>query len=717
MLAVVVALAGPGLARGAPARVCVDLASEPAEAWLADALEERIERELARFPQVAAEPKDETAGCPGRAAACLTERYRQRGVLGVVLGRIERERLHWEVYSTAPRQLRAGTIPLDGLGGPGLDRALAQLVDPLVQPGALSPEQAPVGTVDRAVDERGPQAAARPIVLAVLLALAAMPLLFLRRRTARTGARPRTLLPLLLGTGAALAWWLPDPLRALPLSLRAIGVPLAGGLLWGLLVVVALRWIFPPLPSLGRVSGPALFPLLRSWLTLSVLRAIPLAGLAVLGYRFARAGQREALLLALPAAALAALAWLLALADHLAAYLDTRLVDGVASARNPWHATLKRYLIERAARRGAEIAPRLLDQALFLVGRQGGVHSYGGGLTAPRIVVGEAIVHAALGELPDASELERTANPEELPLGTALPRAADSRRKVTTAALRWFARLTLAPPQPRAPAPRRLGLSTSVLGLSLPRPVDSQLTPLSTGERVEARTGQYDAVPERAADDDAVEEDVYSIELDFLFGALVRELASAARGDLPLHTLRLGLTQPGADLPGVALFPLRMLVRGLVALYDRTLARPAAIVGDAAAALNHALHELIQYLSFRQSESKALLTARADATRLTRTSKQILEQVGPGPVGGRILLAPSLKQRIAWLGLFLADAGGARRSRWRRVTAWAAALGVAGLLVARAVQAAILYHPIYQQRMQELAKPRQGAKDAPTPAH
>jgi hypothetical protein len=148
------------------------------------------------------------------------------------------------------------------------------------------------------------------------------------------------------------------------------------------------------------------------------------------------------------------------------------------------------------------------------------------------------------------------------------------------------------------------------------------------------------------------------------------------------------------------------------ALYRRLLSRPGVIVADAAAALNGSLHPLIQYLSFRQSESRALLTARADATRLERTSRRILEQAGPAAAGGRVLFAPSLRQRLAWLGLFLDQPPPRARFRWRRAAAIAAALSLAALLVARAVQSAIHYHPIYQQRMRELsAAPRQGGDD------
>src|SRR5204862_408798 len=70
--------------------------------------------------------------------------------------------------------------------------------------------------------------------------------------------------------------------------------------------------------------------------------------------------------LALPTAGLLACLWVLTLVDHLALFLDTRLVSGPASTRNAWHHTMRRYFVGYVRRSGIEIGARLLDRTLFL---------------------------------------------------------------------------------------------------------------------------------------------------------------------------------------------------------------------------------------------------------------------------------------------------------------------------------------------------------------
>src|SRR5262249_53701144 len=245
-------------------------------------------------------------------------------------------------------------------------------------------------------------------------------------------------------------------------------LPIAGGMLWGLYILVAIGVVFAPLHGLERVRHDALFSLLRPWIALSCLRAtlllvqVPVLSITLLVCHALGWSQRITIVLVLPAAGLLGWLWLLTLCDNLSTFLDARLVEGPANSRNPWHRTIRKYFLGYVRRNGVELDPRLLERTLFLPSHLEHVASYGGGLGRPRILVGVDSREAALGELPDESEApERTVNPEELPFGMLTPRAGASHDR------RWLKRarkadarrreLTLAPPRIRSAAPRLIG--------------------------------------------------------------------------------------------------------------------------------------------------------------------------------------------------------------------------------------------------------------------
>src|SRR5262249_15031200 len=113
---------------------------------------------------------------------------------------------------------------------------------------------------------------------------------------------------------------------------------------------------------------------------------------------------------------------------------------------------------------------------------------------------------------------------------------------------------------------------------------------------------------------------------DFLFGALLREMGIVARHDVLFSTVALFFEVASAGLGWCS-----RLVRLPVTIYENLLAGPAAKVADAYAALNGALHPLIQYLCFVRGADERLLTARADVPRLMQTSVVMIAQLDRKP--------------------------------------------------------------------------------------
>jgi hypothetical protein len=734
-------LADTGRAPG----VAVDFAPpENGSDWFVLALEELVGRELGRFHHIQLAEKLEARACPDRELRCLLDAYKNAGAAVAIFGELRGTNLRYQVYDLSSlARASDGSLSVSGVSSTTLRRHISEIIRPIVQRGGLVDQGRPLAEIEPRAKKKGRaepnpitvrplEAAPLPLDLSLippaLLALIAflalpcvLPRLVVRRERSGRREEPasqRTSIALGVLLSIALVAAIVRPLfgedRAEMWTspvLRII-VPVAGGALWGVFVLVNLGWVFAPIHGLSRVRHSALGPLVQSWLVLSILRATllslyaPIALLALETCRGARIPDRETFALVFPAIGLGASFWFLSVVDNLSAILDAKLVLGPATERNPWHATIKRYFLGYVRRLGVEIDPDLIDRALFLPTQLPYVSSYGGGFARPRILVGERIREAALGELPDEDEIpERTVNPDELPHGLLIPKVSAAGGE----AERVRRELTKAPPRPRGRIPRLLGEHATLLGWVMPQPID-QSVPLiaNTKEDFEVvkklLTNHY-SIFETNRDEDEID-DTDPSQRDLLFGAILRELGAVRRGDTLLATIRHSFT---VALARASLLS-RLLMRGLLALYDRFLSGPAATVADSYAALNHGLHHLIQYLAFLKgtdgASSPSLLTARADVPRLVHVSKEILDAVGRESGStteqDRQLLRATPTSRLLWLSQFFYKPLALRRNRLLR-TAFALAFSLAAAALALSgAWNALAYHPTYVERMNRM---------------
>lgn len=703
-------LAGRALAQPAPAaaQVAVDFARAGTEpAWFAGALEELVGAELGRFSQVRVAEKVDPQACPGREARCLVERYRAAGVDVVVLGALRGGRLGYEVHATwSGARAFAGAIGVADASTATLQRRVGDILRPIVQRGGLI-EQRPVAAEIATAAPRGGSRATFALVLVGLMVWLAWPALLLvalvgRERLGRK-RRPASWKWSALAIAALAGVLLATRGDARVIAALALPVwaerlvPVAAGMLWGAFAWVHVRWAFAPIHGLGQVRHDALWPLLRAWGALSLMRAAllllyaPVVALTLEACDALAVSSRATWALALPAAGLLACFWVLTVVDNLAVFLDVHLVTGPASERNPWHGTMRRYLGGYLRRLGLEVDSHLLERTLLLPGDLIGTVSYGGGFARPRVLVGDTARTAAFGELPDEREApERQVNPEEWPIGVIVPGQTDAAR-LRLAAERRRA-LADAPPRKRVPKPKLIGEHLTLLGWVLPQPADEGLPLIaSTQEEYEIVRGllqEHYAAFERNVDDDEVD-DTDPTQKDFLFGPLIRELGAIARGDCVLATLRHGFA---LALPHAS-WPVRQLMRALGFVYQRFLGAPAVIVADAHAALHRGLHHLIQYVDLMRGGSP-VLTARATLPRLIATSKEIFDRLARDQDA-----PPAARDRLLWLSRFFHAPLGARLGR--RLAGALAMFVVSAVLAYGAVKAAREYHPIYVERMQK----------------
>jgi hypothetical protein len=161
---------------------------------------------------------------------------------------------------------------------------------------------------------------------------------------------------------------------------------------------------------------------------------------------------------------------------------------------------------------------------------------------------------------------------------------------------------------------------------------------------------------------------------DLLFGALARELGAVRRGETLFQTIKLALGRRVARLAS----PIRTRL------------------ADSYAAVNHALHPLVQYLHHRWSGATELLTSRGRGERYASTSRKLLRDVAAGDPKRQ----PALRARLIWLSRFFPRPIVERRQVVIR-RAIVATLGVAVLAaVGLAIKRSIDYHPTYVERIE-----------------
>lgn len=690
-----------------------------APAWLAVGLEQTVTTELMRFQQIELVEKDPKR-CPDRFTRCFVDSYRKDGVDIIVLGKVDKKDLRYEVFETWTGQ-RAfdGKVEVAGVNAATLRRHIGDIVRPIVQHGGLADDKPkPIATPSGPVIPlpRGGQPRAMAptrsnfllLLLAAAIVLVASPILIALVLVGRSlGRRERPaswkwsafLLVVLSTMPVAVSIFDVQGflvgLAAPATTLGGLVPPVLAGMLWGAFLLAVGVWLFAPVHGMQHIRHDALWPLMRSWLTLTVLRSIALSFLyAPILLLTWKACQDVALpetvttAFMLPTAGLLAHFCLLSLIDNLAVYLDVKLVSGPASTRNPWHATIKRYFRGYVRRNGVQLDTKVFERTLFLPSARGDVISYGGGFAQPRILVGEQPRESALGELPDEEEFpDRTVNMEELPSGFLFPsmrerddlpqyaRAEDTRRG-----------LTLAPPRARQPMPRLVGENATLLGWVTPQMKEEGLPLISDTEDdfgiVKRLLSEHYAAFEWNIDGEV--DDTDPTQKDFLFGAILREMGVVLRHDTLFSTMRLAIEVASQRVP----FIYRFLVRPPLLVYERFLSWPAARIGDAFAALNGAFHHLVQYLTFERGAGTEHLTARANEPQLVKVSHGLLER--PEADDGR----------IQWLArYFHAALAPARKVRWARMAAALAITAALGFLLVRSVNDAIRYHPQYVQRM------------------
>ena len=691
--------------------VAVDIrAASNAQPWLADALQEHLVRELSTYERLKVQRGSANVRehC-GADAACSAMFYQGSGADVVFIAIAGTETLWYELHETwTPSKVKEGVLPLAGQSLIGLRQSVLRVFTPVLTPGGLL-DQKPYRAQSSALTDLR-RSAARFAALDVSLFLAALALFFVlpllatflvvRGRRLKPWSWPSSWVALAAVGAISVVQSFDIPAAAAGSEELQWVLGLVGGAAWGAFAVSNLRLLVPALPGLDRVAHREVFRVIRAWLTVCAQRLITLAvyylpfGAAVVmvSDRFDLSRETTLMVFA-PAVGLGARLWLSSWIRALAFYLDGRLVVGEATADNPWHIEVSRYFAGYLRRTGWAVDPDLWDSLLFLPGRQAGLRCYGGGSVPARIVIDEQTLILAMG----ANEDERSEEEDEVLVPdwtTGLVHAGASGRRGTPKARARDPLTSLTGHQRK-----QLGQAPTLVGYV--RPAPGQTVPLiaDTVEDLEVvRLLLAEHYQWSAPDPDEDDDDTDPTDKDFLFGALAYALGQVVRRDSQLATVSLAVQSTAESIAGVR-WGYRML-RGIVMAF---IGRSPAIVADAYPALHFARHHHLQYLAYRWTGMEDRLTVRAGVDDLERTSASILsdtqarlESSKKAPAGASVF-----RRRLVWLSHFFAEPlvdRFERRLQW--VTSAAVvftALGGLGF----SVYQAILYHPVYVERIAE----------------
>ena len=184
--------------------------------------------------------------------------------------------------------------------------------------------------------------------------------------------------------------------------------PLLGGFLWGIVLLVLAKLVFPRYYRFEKLIFRVMPSLIKSYILLSIWR-----GIAVLALMVPVVGGLVALYMQgwtsklffgsvlVPLILGLYILGIYVLFEILVGMYDRSVVIGKANKENLYHKALSRYLEEYLSKNDLRLPPRVLNHALFLGQQKGGIATYGGLLRKARIVIDIRLIELAIGNVED----------------------------------------------------------------------------------------------------------------------------------------------------------------------------------------------------------------------------------------------------------------------------------------------------------------------------
>ena len=497
-------------------------------------------------------------------------------------------------------------------------------------------------------------------------------------------------------------------------------ISLLGGMVWGYILLVSLSFVFGTLHGLERIWHWNLKQYILSWLEVSVskfiLMALLFAPAVFLGRYLEHMGSINFYLIwycIVPVLLLMEYLLIVFTSLLVCVLLDKKYIKGKIKKNKAWDREIRRYFMGYYKRMGLNIPLSILDNILFLPGRQTGVKTYGGGLNRSRIVIPEELLILAIGEpdevpFDDKDEVPDAANE---PLGRIFPRKWEKGikkkpneknidRALDKAIFAETTRQFLQEPGGGGGVP--LEASAGVWGHIRPNPdksvglISDNLQDLQVvKELLQEHHVMFAKLQFEEEYDDTDPSDY-----DFLFGLMLREIGKVHRREPLFLTLWNGFQFFVKTWP----HKLKVIYQKLYDAYFDHLSKHLAIIDDGYVVLHHGRHHLAQFMFFQLKYDHSILSTRASHQNLFLMSSQIFSKfkgIKPEPSDLKRNKA-TLKNRLLWLSRYFSFAlPDYDYKKSRPVLSILLSLMVLTTLTIEVVSS-VAYAPVYEKRKQDV---------------
>lgn len=369
-------------------------------------------------------------------------------------------------------------------------------------------------------------------------------------------------------------------------------VPLIGGIIWGFLIVIGLRAVFPSLAGFEKMEQHFLGLTLKSWGLMALARLLVFtAGFAVFVFLvflimvIFGIKQSVGLTVIAPIVGFVFLLWFFAIIEYLALFLDGKHVDGVALRSNLWHGYIEKYFCDYLAKQGITSAEELVANVIFLPGNVDDIVSYGGGFAKKRIVIGKSLLKFTFGSLMERLATHREKSAQLIELRKELGEAQKSHKKLL---------------QKHKRAKDKSKWEPSIAQ------IDAKLENLLSQEEILIEESRKPGL-------------VLGECRDFLFGALLQEMAQIHRYNHILNSLSLVFLRYKSHLSASS----TKWLEGIWGYLKNKQVTSSRILIDSFVATHMGLHHLLQYLYLREYEKTDYLTINAGYDKLQGATRDI----------------------------------------------------------------------------------------------
>lgn len=399
--------------------------------------------------------------------------------------------------------------------------------------------------------------------------------------------------------------------------------PLLGGILWGLFIVYLFKFCFPKIYKFENVVTRVMPSLLKAWFIISSWRSC-IFFLAFFPLILILSGAK--IYWHLPelffwsfltpfTLCIGMIFWIIILESSIF-MRDKKIAIGEANKNNIYHKAITNYLNDYLNRNDKRMAPRLINNALFLAQKGNTIETYGGVLTKARIVIDIRLIELALGEVDEQDDQE-----EEKPKDEVAVVFEEEEKEED---------------DPDKPEDLRVKSDKKLRSKYMKLETFKNLSSFKQFE-VNAKGEKGLAIhddelpPEKVIDDeDDIDPDfIRKLDLktedyrDFLYGLLLSELASVYTKHSVFRLVTDYSSKSSEKLPKFLMRFRKFIQR----TYQRNYSRYPQIINDSLVPSFKGIPHMFQFLSYRMTGDKDLLTQNASKKELWELSHDILSAI------------------------------------------------------------------------------------------